>query len=190
MTRLPGLGILWAGIGGLGFLLSAFLIFGLTLPGTWAAERSRILDAPPEQVFGHISDLNRWEAWTHWPELQSVEAEDAGGVGVRRTWDDSNYGTGSLTLTESVLNERVRYEVRVEGGIDIDGVLELSAVGGGTRLVWREDGAFGRNPLLRYTALSMDDLQGDEMDKALDRLAEIVSADASVAPEAPDGTAP
>ncbi len=175
MERFPGLGLLWAGIGFIGIVLTAFLVIGLLLPGTWRAERERSWGVPPEAVFGQIADLENWEAWTHWPELQNVEARKEAGVGVERTWDDPTFGRGTLTLIEVAPNRQVRYEVRVAGGIAIDGSITLEATSGGTRVRWLEEGAFGRNPLLRYTALSMDDLQGDEMDKALDRLGDLVT---------------
>lgn len=171
---LPGLGLIWAGIGCVGFVLMAFLVIGITLPGTWTAERERVLETSPQEVYRHIADLDQWEGWTHWPELENVEDRVQGGVGVQRTWDDRTYGQGTLTLVDRDPNRSVRYEVRVNGGIQIDGSILLEEVGTGTRLRWTEQGKFGRNPLLRYTALSLDDLQGDEMDKSLDRLIDLV----------------
>ncbi len=175
MARLPGLGILWAGIGAVGFMLMALLIVGLVLPGTWTAQRERLVPATPSEVYGHVADLSQWEGWTHWPELSNVENQLSSGIGVSRSWDDPNYGRGTLTLVETDPDQRVRYEVRVDGGIRIDGEIVLERSEDGTLLRWTETGAFGRNPLLRYTALSMDELQGAEMDKALDRLSEVVA---------------
>jgi uncharacterized protein YndB with AHSA1/START domain len=174
LSRVPGLGLIWAGIGCVGFVLVAFLVVGLVLPGTWTADRERLIEASPEEVYAHIADLDQWEGWTHWPELKNVEDRVQGGVGVQRSWDDPTYGRGTLTLVDRDSNRSVRYEVRVEGGIQIDGSILLEEVGTGTRVRWTEQGKFGRNPLLRYTALSLDDLQGDEMDKSLDRLTEVV----------------
>lgn len=174
LDRLPGLGLLWGGIGCFGFVLTAFLIIGVLLPGTWNAERTVTIAAEPTRVYPYLSDLGQWEAWTHWPELKSVEDSLVGQAGVHRSWDDPTYGAGTLTLVEREAPRVVRYEVRVEGGVQIDGIIELTPSSGSTVLRWAEEGTFGRNPILRYTALSLDELQGEEMDKALERLAALV----------------
>ena len=173
MRALPGLGFAWAIVGVIGFALLAFVGVGLALPGTWTVERSRDVNAPADSVFALLEDLDRWETWTHWPELRGRTDGAARGEGANRSWDDPNYGSGELTLTEVVPGEHVRYEVVVDGGdILIGGELRLERQAGSTRVLWREEGDFGWNPLLAYMALTMDRMQGSEMDKALDRLEE------------------
>ena len=56
-------------------------------------------------------------------------------------------------ITSAVPAREVAYEVAVEeGAIRVRGEIELTAIGGGTRIRWRETGDFGWNPLLGYLA--------------------------------------
>ena len=56
----------------------------------------------------------------------------------------------------------------------IDGEIELSLEEGDTRVLWRESGNLGANPLMGYWALSMDRVQTSELEKSLDRLVQLV----------------
>ena len=180
LGRLPGLGCLWAGIGGIGLALTAFLVVGLVLPGTWEVERTRTFEASPEALYDRLADLAEWEVWTHWPPLSSLEASGDTGIGASRSWDDPNYGAGTLTLSDLEPNRQVEYTVTVDGSIHVFGRLTLTEAGPSrTHLSWRETGDFGRNPLLAYTALGMDRLQGQEMEKSFDRLARLVNPNAA-----------
>jgi hypothetical protein len=69
----------------------------------------------------------------------------------------------------------VSYRVDVEGGsIRILGWIILEPSGDSTRITWREDGDFGRNPLLGFAARSMPESQGAQMKQSLERLADLV----------------
>ncbi len=172
---LPGLRLAWGVIGLIALALLVFVGVGIALPGTWTVERSRDIDAPVEAVFPLLADLEMWDRWTHWPELQGRSEGTLGGVGASRSWDDPGYGSGVLTLTAIDPNRQVGYEVSVdEGAIEIRGRLTLEPAGRGSRVTWREEGDFGWNPLLAYMALTMDRMQGTEMQKSLDRLEAVV----------------
>jgi len=176
LARVPGLGLLWAGIGLIGLLLTGFLLVGLVLPGTWEVRREAELQASPAEVYPLLADLDAWEAWTHWPELSGFESGANTGVGATRAWDDGNYGQGRLTVTSLLPDSHVGYEVEVDGSMRFEGTLVLTRTEqGGTALIWTERGDFGRNPLMGYTARSMDRLQGREMEKSLARLATAAS---------------
>ncbi len=172
---LPGLRLLWGVIGLIGGALVIFVVVGLLLPGTWSVERSRTISAPVESVFPLLADLQQWELWTHWPELRGRTDGPLSGAGATRSWDDPQYGSGVLTVTAVESDRLVSYEVSVDdGAIRISGRLALEGVPGGSRVTWTEEGDFGWNPLLAYMALTMDRMQGTELEKSLDRLAAAV----------------
>jgi polyketide cyclase/dehydrase/lipid transport protein len=164
--------------GGLSFILLAFLGIGLLLPGTWSAERSIELEAPPEEVFGVLEDLRAWGGWTPWGDVESVISEPSSGVGATRSWDDDRYGQGVIRIVRVEPDRLVAYRVELEGGkASIDGSFELLANGAGTRLSWTEAGDYGRNPLMGYVARRMSGFQGSQMEGHLARLAELVRQD-------------
>lgn len=167
------LGVAWRVLAALAGAGAILLAVGLLLPGTWSAERSVTIDAPPDEVFRHVGDLAHWDAWTVWGSVESELSDRTAGEGATRSWDDPFMGEGRVTVTRHRRPDTVRYRVEVEGGsIVTEGSMALESVGEGrTRLLWREEGSFGWNPLMGFAALRMDRLQGTEMRRALARLA-------------------
>jgi hypothetical protein len=158
-------------ITGVAGVLVAFLVIGLLLPGDWSAERDRLISAPPGAVAPWVTDLARWSEWSSMEQVEGELSDPSSGVGATLSWDDPQWGQGVFTLTE-VDEGAVAYEVRVEdGSLRTRGRLTLTPEGAGTRVVWREEGDFGRNPLLAWFALGMNRLQGAELEKGLDALA-------------------
>ena len=156
--------------GGIGAVLVTLMVIGFALPGTWSAEASVQIEAAPTEVFPFLNDLSRWDAWTNWGELESELSDPSGGVGASRSWDDPNLGSGSVTITSSGPPTFVRYEVEVEGGALVGGELRIEALGGQSRVTWREQGDFGRNPLMGYVARGMAKSQGAQLAEGLEKL--------------------
>jgi len=152
-------------------LLTGFLAIGFLLPGTWSAERSASVPASPDSVLTLLSNPERWEAWMPWPEgTEPLEETGAGSLGGFR-WDDPHYGTGRFEIVSLDPSGQLRYRVSVEGGaVRIDGRIGVRASPEGTRIRWREEGDFGRNPLMGYTALTMEEEQGRQLEAILERL--------------------
>ena len=191
LRALPGLNMAWAFIGLIAAALLVFVGVGFALPGTWAVERSQVISAPTDLVFPLLVDLEGWEQWTHWPELQGRTDGRSSGVGASRSWDDPNYGRGELTVTAVLTDQAVSYEVLIDGGgIQISGTMSITSVPGGSRVTWREEGDFGWNPLLAYMALRMDRMQGGELEKSLARLNRVVTGAAPDAAPVSDGGEP
>lgn len=159
--------VLWSAVA----LLVSGLAVGVALPGTWEAERTTRLDAPPSAIFPLLDDPRRWDDWA---PLGAVKASFSGperGPGATRTWDDPEVGDGAFTIESSVPDREVVYRVEVQKGrMRTTGRLTLTPDGGGTRVAWHETGDFGRNPLTGYVARSMERTQGSQMEAALKRL--------------------
>jgi hypothetical protein len=160
---------------GAGVLL-LFLAVGVALPGTWSAERSAVLSAPPEAVLPMVDAPMAWRAWTEWPDSGLVAEGPERGAGARLVWNDRELGDGSFEIVEAGALEGVRYRVSVQGGsMHTDGTFLMAPEGGGTRVTWREEGDFGWNPLMGYWARLMERVQGVELEKALIRLDSLTS---------------
>lgn len=177
-------------LGALAGLLVLFTVGGVLLPGTWAVERSRTVEAPAEAIFPYLDSPARWDAWTPWEEMESTFEGPRRGEGATRRWADDVYGTGTFTIVGSTEPRRVRYRVTVEdGAMRTDGELVLEPAGDSTVVTWRENGDFGWNPLMGYVALTMDRRQGEQLEGGLRRLASLVE-DRSAPGESGGGTAP
>lgn len=156
--------------GAIGAVLVTFMVIGLVLPGTWSAEASLQIDASPAEVFPYLNDLSRWDRWTNWGEIDSELSDPSRGVGASRAWDDPNFGSGSVTITDSGSPTFVRYQVEVESGASVIGEIRIEALGEASLVTWREEGDFGRNPLMGYVARGMAKSQGAQLAEGLEKL--------------------
>lgn len=181
-------GVIVAGI--LALLAAAFLITGILLPGTVEVTRTVEIDAPPETVFPLVSNLEAWTEWTPWGEVDSRLEGPAEGPGARRVWDDPALGSGSLTILDarppaSLGAQRpaspdasalasVDYLVEVEdAALRFEGTISIGASGPGTIVSWTERADLGWNPILGWTALTLDESQGRQLDESLERLRQL-----------------
>ena len=156
--------------GGITTVLVTLMLIGLLLPGSWSAEASIRIEATPTEVFPFLNDLSRWDGWTNWGDIESELSDPPRSVGASRSWDDPNFGSGSVTITSSVAPTLVRYEVEIEGGASVSGELRIEALGGASRVTWREEGDLGRNPLMGYVARTMPESQGAQLAEGLEKL--------------------
>ncbi len=154
--------------GALALAMIAFTVIGILLPSGWETERSIVIEAPPEAILPWLERAEAWGEWTPSPDDGVELFGPPAGPGSGRRWDDARYGQGEFEITAVEEGRRVSYEVAVEGGaIRISGRLELLPEGASTRVVWREEGDFGWNPLLGYVAGQMEELQGNQLEDAL-----------------------
>ena len=171
-------GAIVAGI--LALFAGGFVLVGILLPGTVEVTRSVEIEAAPETVFPLLDDLGRWAEWTPWGEVESRLEGPATGTGARRVWDDPELGSGSLTLVGSRPPAGVDYRVEVEdGAILFEGTITVAATGGGSVVTWTERADLGWNPLLGWTALTMDESQGRQLEESLELLKARVEAGAA-----------
>lgn len=158
-------------------VLILFIAVGIALSGTWTVQRSTTIEAPSAEIFPLLSDLDRWEEWAPWPELDLVRSGPSSGVGAQMSWDDPFAGDGIFRIVESKPESLLKYHVAVQGGqITTDGTFQLEPADGGTRVSWIEEGDFGWNPLMAYVALTMDRIQGTELERGLARLKAVVES--------------
>lgn len=163
-------------LGGGAAVLILFLVIGFLLPGSWQAEASVDIAAPPQAVFQFLDSPEGWRAWTPWPDSGVVRSGPARGEGATLSWSDPELGSGSFSLVAVSPPDRVDYRVDVgDGAMRTEGSVALSPSDGGVHVVWHEEGDLGHNPLMGYWALSMGRAQGEEMSKGLERLSTLVA---------------
>ena len=158
-------------------LLVLGLVIGIALPGSWEVERSATVSAPPAAVFPWLDDPRRWDEWAPLGDVTATFTGPQRGAGATRRWDHPELGDGLFAIVSTVPDREVSYRVEVqEGRMITEGTLRLEPEGTGTRVVWRERGDFGNNPLLGYVARTMDRAQGAQMERALTTLGEKAGA--------------
>ena len=75
-------------------LIAALLAYAATKPDTFRVQRAASIKAPPEKVFAHINDFNRWSAWSPWekkdPAMKRTFGAVTVGKGATYAWDGNN----------------------------------------------------------------------------------------------------
>ncbi len=164
--------------GSLALLCMAFLVVGAFLPSRVQVTRTISVHAPATSVYPYLSDLGKWDEWTPWGDVESRIEGPAEGVGSRRVWDDPAVGAGSLTLVQARAPIGVEYVVDVEdGAIRFEGTISVSSGDSASTITWVERVQLGRNPILRWTALTLEGSQGRLLAANLGRLKQLLEAD-------------
>jgi uncharacterized protein YndB with AHSA1/START domain len=81
-------------------------------PSEFTVSRSITVNAPASAVFEQVNDFHQWESWSPWvkidPNATSSFSGPESGTGATMGWKgNSEVGEGSMTITESIPNERV-----------------------------------------------------------------------------------
>ena len=169
-----------------GALLFGLLLgLGALLPGDWEAEASHQFAGTPAEVLTLVDSPEGWQRWTPWPDT-AMRSGPARGEGATLSWDHPDMGDGRFEIVEVAGDTLVRYRVAVqEGSMQTRGSLHLEPTDGGTTVRWVEEGDFGWNPLMGYWALAMPSVQGEEMQKGLERLEAELSGTTTPSADAP-----
>ncbi len=143
-------------------------------------ERSTVIGSVPLVVFSHVNNLRRWESWSPWadrdPEAKTSFSGPAAGVGAAMSWDGSETGAGTMTITESRPGERIAFRLdftRPFKGTDT-AQFTFRPEKGGTRVTWSMDGE--NNFITKAMSLVMDcdKMIGGEFEKGLATLKGVI----------------
>lgn len=169
--------ILWA----IAALLLLLVLVSFFLPGTVHIERSKVIKAPPATVFSLVNNLRTYDDWMPWnrkdPNMRQTFGDKDAGMGASYSWtsQDKQVGNGTLTITESVPDQKVTTALDFgDMGTSLGGWL-LTPVDSGTRVVWYMDSKMtGKNPFYsvvgKYMGLFMDKMVGPDFEQGLDSL--------------------
>lgn len=91
----------------------AFIGYVALQPSTFSIERSAIVVAPVERVFGEVNDFHNWQQWSPWakldPDAKATFEGPASGEGAIFRWaGNEKVGEGSMTVLESRPNEHIK----------------------------------------------------------------------------------
>jgi hypothetical protein len=143
---------------------------------TYTVERTRHIDAPPEQIRERIVDLHRWESWSPWEELDPNLKRGYGGadsgVGAWYTWEGNRKaGKGRMEIVD-VSAETVTIDLQFLKPFKSHSTTEflLTPDDRGTTVTWRLTGANTGMTRVMGLFTSMDKMVGPDFDKGLDQL--------------------
>ena len=149
-------------------------------PTEFTVTRSEDISAPPEQVFPHINNLKKWDAWSPWDKLdpnmqKTYEGPDAG-EGASYSWDGNDeVGAGSLTITKSDPNKRVDMHLKFvrpwEDECNVD--FQLTPDGKTTEVSWTMHGENDFMGKVMCLFMDMDAMVGTSFEEGLAELKKV-----------------
>ncbi len=120
--------------------------FMLSLSGEHYMERSRVINAPQEQIFKVVNDFSYAKDWSPWfqidPNTQYVYSDNTAGKGAYYTWESEHeqVGTGRQDIIESTPYSYVNTKM-VFGDMkgDYHAAFKLEPIEGGVNVTWTLD---------------------------------------------------
>jgi len=160
-------------------IIGLFIVVGAVLPKSYDVARTRTIQAPPDQVWAHLVDLRKHQAWSPWSARDSTMVytfgETAQGEGAVYTWNSQDSGSGTYTITKVEPTRRMETRIQFDGMGASDGYWVLEPQGDATQVTW---GFAGQNPGIMggYFTLVMDPMVGADFEDGLERLDKVVTA--------------
>jgi carbon monoxide dehydrogenase subunit G len=150
-------------------------VLGLALlqPDRFSVERSTVVKAPPEKIFGMINDLHRFNAWNPYlkydPETKGSYSGADQGKGAAYAWESKKVGTGRMEITETSAPSRVAMRLDFYRPFAGTNVAEFTIDGraDGTRVSWAMTGRKAFVPKLMGLFFSMDKMIGQSFEQGL-----------------------
>jgi uncharacterized protein YndB with AHSA1/START domain len=156
-------------------LITAVVLVGVVLPGTYRVERSAEIKAPPEKVYALIVDAKAWQKWTVWnqrdPNMKMTYSGAESGVGAKWAWESKTEGTGNMEFVRADPSKMLEYKLYFpEFKSTSTGALTLTPTAGGTKVSWTNNGEMDMKPIGGYFAMLMDGMVGPDFEAGLKNL--------------------
>jgi uncharacterized protein YndB with AHSA1/START domain len=157
--------------------IGAVLVTAAFQPDRFAVSRSSTIAAPPERIFGLISDFHRWQAWSPYerldPAMRRRFSGPAQGAGAVYEWDgNAKAGKGRMTILAAASPARVAIRLDFEKPLETQNVatFTLEPHGGSTTVTWAMEGPTPYLGKVIHLFLDMDRLVGRDFDTGLAKL--------------------
>ena len=165
------------------FLLLVFLALGGFLgyiamqPADYTIYREVTINAPAEKVFPFINNAKKMDSWNPWtkmdPKSQISFSGPEEGVGAKTSWTGGEMmGTGSATVSESVLNSLVKTKLEYTEPhmMTQDAIITLAPAGNQTVARWSVSGHNTFIARIFCFVMNMDKTIGGTFEKGLNDL--------------------
>ncbi len=169
---------------GLGAIVLVLVAAVAMQPSSFAIERSAIIEAPADVVYGHIANLRAMDAWSPWSRMDPqtrirYEGPEAG-VGARSSWEGPQMGQGRLTITAVNPNEEIEMKLEMLAPMQATNrvLFTLAATEEATDVTWRMEGSNGFVGKALAMIMNMDELVGGPFEQGLASLRTVAEADA------------
>jgi hypothetical protein len=157
--------------------LATVLVLAATRPNQFRIERSALIKAPPEAIFGHINSFAQWSQWSPWEKLDpTLKRQYSGqdkGVGAIYTWvGNKQVGEGRMEIRESTAPGNIVIQLDFLKPFAAHNTAQFTLVpeGDATRVTWA---MFGPSPFvskLMGLFFNLDKMVGKDFEAGLAQL--------------------
>jgi hypothetical protein len=93
-------------------IVAGILIYAATRPDSFTVKRTATIKAPPDRLYGLISDLHGWAAWSPYekkdPDMKRTFGGAPHGKGAVYEWDgNKNVGAGRMEIVEAAPSGKI-----------------------------------------------------------------------------------
>jgi uncharacterized protein YndB with AHSA1/START domain len=169
-------------------LVIAIIVVGIIIvsrfqPDSYTVERSATIAAPPEVVFEHMNDFEKWQQFNAWgdsdPNAIYTYSEKKSGVGANFHWKgNSDMGEGHMTILESKPNEYVKVDLQFIKPFEGKALTEyvIAPADGGTQLTQRMSSDHNFFSKIMCMFMDMDKMIGEKYEEGFRRMNKVLPA--------------
>lgn len=181
----------WIGI----VVVSLFLlvtIIGVFQPQIVRVERSKVISAPPADVFAVVNNTREFQKWSPWARKDTntvyTYSGPESGKDASFTWKgNSDVGYGVWTVNNAVPNERVDLTFKFEEYPPAPAGYILKPEGNGTNLTWFMESDMGSDPWSKFGGIMMKYFVGKDYEAGLENLETYMMTRPKMAAAGPKG---
>lgn len=158
----------------------AFIGYVALQPSTFSIERSAIVVAPVERVFGEVNDFHNWQQWSPWakldPDAKATFEGPASGEGAIFRWaGNEKVGEGSMKVLESRPNEHIKIRLDFVKPWAGTNATDFSFKPDGPRTIvtWTMSGEQGFLQKAICVFMNPDKMVGEQFEKGLANLKQL-----------------
>jgi hypothetical protein len=154
-------------------------VAALALPRTVHIERSNVVAAAPGAVFAALASPKSFHQFNPFkdvnPDLQGVISGPAAGIGAQYSWSSSG-GKGSQTIVSMKQDAEIKMQLELGSRGRPTQTFSITAVEGGSKVTWAQDGDLGYNPVARVIGTTLDGKLGPIYENGLKKLGHLLAA--------------
>jgi hypothetical protein len=164
-------------------LIAAVLGYAATQPDTFEIRRTANIQAPPEQIFPFLNDLQRAQAWSPYEKKDPAmkrrfSGAESGKGAVYEFEGNKEVGSGRLEILESTPAEKVTIRLDMyepfAGSNTVEYILEPGD--SGTDVTWVMHGAAPFISKVICLFMNMDQMVGKDFEAGLSSLKSLVES--------------
>ena len=158
----------------LALIVVVVLIRAATNPDTFRVERSITIEAPPEKIYGLISDFHNFGVWSPWERLDPAMTRKISGAqsgkGAVYEWSgNAKAGAGRMEILEATSPSKVKMQLDFFKPMTNRNTAEytLTPQGDSTKVTWA---MYGPSPFVSKVMqvfVTMDKMIGGDFEKGL-----------------------